>query len=199
MNSLLGNKKLLLLLVILVGIGGFFGWKTFSKKDGEEPVYQTAQVERGTIVSSVSASGGVISANVFEVTTKASGIVKGVFVKDGDEVVKGQKLMEITLDQDGEQELGQKYAAYLSARNSLESAKTRQLTLESTALSKKQAFEDVKESNSYQTESEQTDFHTAENDWLAAKETYENQQSVIVSIGLMQSQQGQLSQRPTIP
>ena len=179
MNRLLGNKKIISLLFILAGVGIFFGWKMFSREGGEEPVYQTTQVERGMIVSSVSASGGVISANVFEVTTKASGIIKEVFVKDGDEVVRGQKLMEITLDQDGEQELGQKYTAYLSATNSLTTARTRLHTLELAIWQEERDFDDVKETTSYQTEDEKFAFHMAENAWLVAKEAYQSQQADI--------------------
>ena len=61
----------------------FFGWRVFGKKS-QQPQYQTAKVEKGTIVWTVSASGSVVSANIFEVTTQATGMVKKVYVADGE-------------------------------------------------------------------------------------------------------------------
>ena len=162
----------------LLAVGGLVGW-VVNRPEPAVVGYQTAVVERGTVVAAVAASGEILSANTFAITTKASGLVSEVFVKDGDEVVKGQPVMAITLDQDGEQELIQKYASYLSAQNSLASAKTRLLSLESTMLSQKQAFDEVKESTSYQTEAEKDDFRIAENGYQAAVETYHSQTQAI--------------------
>lgn len=44
--------------------------------------YQTATAERGNIVSTVSASGSVLSSNYTNVTTSATGIVTKIYVQD---------------------------------------------------------------------------------------------------------------------
>src|SRR3989344_5715506 len=62
----------------------------------------TATVKKGNITSSISSSGQVATANYISVTTSVNGIVKAVYVKEGDKVSAGQKLMEITLDSEGE-------------------------------------------------------------------------------------------------
>ncbi|HUW22359.1 MAG TPA: hypothetical protein VMW41_06885, partial [Candidatus Bathyarchaeia archaeon] len=47
-----GRKKFIVLPVLLLLLG-FFAWRILAKKE-EKPQYQTNQVERGTIISSVS-------------------------------------------------------------------------------------------------------------------------------------------------
>lgn len=112
---------------ILLLLVGFLGWRTLSGKEEESQV-RTAAVERGTIVSSVSASGEVLSVNIMSANTKASGVVKEVFVEDGDQVKAGDKILEIDLDFQGQQKHAQSYASYLSAKSSLEATKQGKLT-----------------------------------------------------------------------
>ena len=82
MKRIIGAVVLVILMVI--GI-----WKLTSG-NGNEVTYQTSKVEKGTIVSSVSASGQVLTTNILSINTEASGVVKKVYVKDGDEVYAGQ-------------------------------------------------------------------------------------------------------------
>jgi macrolide-specific efflux system membrane fusion protein len=65
--------------------------------------YQTATVEKGTLMSSISASGTITSGDTTYITTGASGTVNKVYVKNGDTVVKAQKLAELTLDDVGQE------------------------------------------------------------------------------------------------
>jgi multidrug efflux pump subunit AcrA (membrane-fusion protein) len=106
------------ILVILTIIGI---WK-LTAGNGHGVTYQTSKVEKGTIVSSVSASGQVLTTNILSITTEASGVVKKVNVKDGDKVYAGQKLAEITLDTAGLEKNAQAYASYISALNGVNSA-----------------------------------------------------------------------------
>lgn len=93
-------------------------------KSGANKVrYQTTKVEKGTIVASVSASGQVLTTNTLAITTEASGVVKKVYVKDGDKVYVGQPLAEITLDTAGLKKNAQAYASLVSTQNGLNSAK----------------------------------------------------------------------------
>lgn len=172
-------KPIIGLAVLLILI--FLGWqKIFGPKKNQTQI-QTAKVERGTIISSISASGQILTGNIVNIATSARGMVKTVYVKDGDTVTVGQKILEISLDTDGQQKAASAYSSYLSAKNSLESAKTTQYTLQSDMFSKWKTFKDLAESSNYDSPEERSlaQFHIAENDWLAAEAKYKNQQNVI--------------------
>lgn len=104
-----------LAILIVLGI-----WK-LTAGNSDETTYQTSKVEKGTIISSVSASGQVLTTNILSITTEASGVVKKVYVKDGDEVYAGKVLAEITLDTAGLKKNAQAYASYISALNGVNS------------------------------------------------------------------------------
>lgn len=117
----IGRRRITFIL-IFVGFLGLAVWK-FGRNENKEVTYQTVRVNRSNITSSVSASGQILSANYLEVTTAATGVVKNVFVKDGDRVYQGQKIAEITLDVSGVAANAKAYASLVSAQNALNSAK----------------------------------------------------------------------------
>lgn len=121
--------------VFLIGLGIFF-----SRKNSSKIIYQTSTVQKGTIVSSVSASGKVLITSVLPIKTQASGVVKAVYVKDGDKVYAGQKIAEITLDSAGLQASAQAYSSYLSAKKGVADANTSYYTLQAAAFSANQKF-----------------------------------------------------------
>lgn len=84
--------------------------------------YQTATVTKGTVVSTITASGKALSTSILPISTSTSGIVKKVYVKDGDKVYKGQKIAEITPDTDGQLSNAKAYASLLSAENGYRSS-----------------------------------------------------------------------------
>ena len=114
------NKKLVAVALIILVVA-IFGARRFIGKE-EQSQFITSQVERATLVNSIQASGSVINAGQQIVVTDATGVVKNVFVKDGDKVKKGDKLAEIELDQEGAQQNASAYSSYISAANSLNSA-----------------------------------------------------------------------------
>jgi RND family efflux transporter MFP subunit len=122
LKEIFTNRKRIIILAVIVVVGGIFVWRLTAGGKKESTQVQTARVEKGTIVSSISASGNVVSSNIENVTTQASGTVSKVYVKDGDEVVAGQKLAEIDLDVQGQQNYASSYSSYISAVNSLKSA-----------------------------------------------------------------------------
>jgi multidrug efflux pump subunit AcrA (membrane-fusion protein) len=168
--------KLVVILVVLALISGILIWRGIAKKN-QTPQLQTATVEKGSLISTVTASGQVLSVNVISVNTKASGIVKAVYVKDGDLVRKGDRILEIELDLQGQQKYAQAWASYLSAKNSLESAKLSQYSLESAMW---QAHETFK-SRALDPDLAETDpvYIETNRDWLAAEGKYLNQAAVI--------------------
>ena len=114
------RKSRLLISVVLILLVGFIVVR--NRKSDTTNEYQTATAQKGTIVSTVSASGKVLTTNTLSISTEASGVVKKVYVKDGDKVVAGQKLAEITLDSAGLEKNAQAYASLVSAQNSVNSA-----------------------------------------------------------------------------
>lgn len=161
--------------IILIAIGFLIWRKFFSKSSATQ--YQTAQVEKGTIISTVSASGTAISANILPVTTDTGGLVAKVFVKDGEKVVKGQKIATVTQDSDSALRSSQAWSSYLSAKNSLFSANNNFYTLDSQMWAANQKFQNDAVARGLAT----TDpTYIQENDnWLAAEAVQINQQNVV--------------------
>lgn len=163
----------------------FGGWKIFGRKQNATE-YKTVKAEWGTLIDSISASGSVLSVNIMSANTKASGIVKQVFIKDGDLVKKGDKILEINLDFQGQQKNAQTWSSYQSAKNNLESAKVTQYTLQSDMLSKWDTFKELAESDTYKdTNSDNRklpEFYIPWDNWLAAEAKYKNQAAVISQV-----------------
>ena len=117
MKGLVSSRKRVAGLIVIIVLLSLLGWRVFRGSE-QEPQLQTAQVERGTIVSSIAATGQILVSNINTITSQASGTVKEVYVSDGETVQAGQKIAEITLDLEGAQSQSQAYASYLSAKNS---------------------------------------------------------------------------------
>ena len=72
-------------MVILIAVISFLGYRTFTQKS-QQPTYQTTQAQKGTLVTNITASGQITTANNIQITIQASGVVKDVLVKNGDSV-----------------------------------------------------------------------------------------------------------------
>ena len=175
LKKLISNRKRAAMMAILLILAGVIGWRIISSRKSDQPELQTVPIERGMIISSVSASGQVLSVNVMSANTQASGIVKTVFVKDGDQVRKGDRILEISLDFQGEQKNAQAWSSYLSAKNNLESAKNSLYSLDSQMWAANQSFIN----GASGAEKTDPDYIQQNDDWLAAEAKYKNQQAVI--------------------
>ena len=164
------------LFIVLVIVFGLIGWRILGSRQPQSQ-YQTAQVEKGTIVASVTASGQVLTANIVNITTNTNGLVKNVYVKDGDRITSGQKILEVTLDSDAQQKAASAYSSYLSAKNSLDSAQVTLYTLDSAmwAAQRKLMTDAVARSLTI----DDPTYIQENDDWLAAEAKYKNQQNVI--------------------
>src|SRR3989344_660145 len=176
-GKLLKNNRKLVFLVALIAIVGYLGWHRFIRPSTQRPQYQTAQVERGTIVSSVSASGQILSSGVVNVTTNASGIIKRTFVSDGEKVAKGTRIAEIELDSVGQQKNASAWSSYLSAKNSLDSASTSFYTLDSQMWAANQKL--IKDAVARGLVAEDPTYIQEHDDWLAAEGKYKNQKNTV--------------------
>jgi macrolide-specific efflux system membrane fusion protein len=167
----------LFLLLIVVGLI----WFTYSKVKANQavkPQYQTAQVEKGTLVSFLSTSGQVAATNSRTVTTTASGVVKTIFVKEGQKVSVGSSILSIDLDLNGRQQFQSASSSYQSAQNSLKSAQDKIYSLQSTLVNAQNIF-----NNQWANQSpDDPTYIQKHNDLLSAQSAYDSQQNVIKQV-----------------
>lgn len=173
----LANRKRAVILAVAVIILIFAGVKILANKKAATPQYQTATVEKGNLVATVSASGQIIQANIINITTQATGVVKEVLVKDGDKVYSGQPLAKLELDPAGTLAEAQAYSAYLSAKNSLSSAQTNLYTLQNSLFVANQKF--INDAAARGLATNDPTYIEEWASWLAAEATYKNQENVI--------------------
>jgi len=185
------KRSLIIKLVIVVAVIAL-GWFTVPKLIGsksQQPQYQTAQAEKGTLIIVVTASGQVSQANSATVDTKASGVVSKIYVENGQQVKTGDKIADIDLDLEGKQRASSAWSSYQSAKNSLETAKTSYYTLQSDMLTKWKTYMDIAQSSLYQNSdgSPKVDarqlpqFMSTDDDWLATEAKYKQQENVIAA------------------
>lgn len=164
------------IVVIIVAIG-WFGLKPVIVGSQQQVQYQTSLVEKGTLITSVTASGTVSTGSSASITTDATGIVKEVYVENGDSVSEGDPIALIKLDKNSQQQQTQSWASYLSAQNTLNSAKSKMNSLQSALFTANQKFV-----NGAGTDDPVTDDPTyiiQRADWLQAEADYNNQVNVI--------------------
>ncbi len=168
------NIKVKALLIVLILIAGFL----FYKSKQTQPIsYSTSTVEKGTVVSTVTGSGKIISANIINVNTTSTGVIKKTYVKDGDKVKKGQKLAEIELDESGRQKYLSSYSSYLSAKNSVDSSNTNLYTLQSAMFAANQKF--INDAVARNLDSTDPTYIQEYSDWKAAESKYQSQTNAI--------------------
>ena len=185
-----------LIVVMLVGLI----WSISSKVIAQDtlPQYQTATVEKGALVSSVTASGTVSSGNSGSITTSATGVVKEVYVKNGDIVAAGQTLAEITPDKETQQNQATAYASYLSAINSVKQAEQQKLSADAAMWTAQQSVVSAQNDINYkndnstnpQTQNDYTDLEEQNIDtslvqsrkaFAAAEKTYKEADAAIAA------------------
>jgi len=187
LKNIRSDRKYRTIAAVLVVVAGFLLWRSVGGKK-QETQTQTAQVEKGTIISSVSASGNILTTNVSMIMTTATGVVTKVYVTDGDHVTSGQKLAEVSLDTDGAQKYAAAWSSYLSSKNALDSSQTTLYSLRSGKDTAWKKYIDLATSATYQNSdgsarddirSSSAEFQSTEADWLAAEGKYKNQEAVI--------------------
>lgn len=176
----------ILCISIIVGLG-WFAISKLRANTSKPPQYQTATVEKGTLIVSITGSGTVTSANSATVTTQTSGVVKKLFVENGKLVKSGDPIAEVDLDMDGKQRAAQALASYQGAKNSLDNANATYYSLQSTLYTEWKTYMDISQNSTYQNPDGSantgnrvlTPFTISQDDWLAAEAKFKNQQGVI--------------------
>lgn len=173
-------------LLIMVLLLGFLAYRQFFVKKTPAVSYQSAKVDVGTLIVSLSASGSVSAANSATITTSATGVVKKLYVKNGDTVKSGQPVAEIDLDELSKQKYQAAGASYQSSKNSLESARSSLFTLQSKLFAANQKL--INDAVARNLAVDDPTYIQQNADWLAAESAYKNQSSAI-----SQAQTGQNS------
>jgi HlyD family secretion protein len=80
------------LILLIVGTGGFYAYKNKTKP---ATVASTVSVERGDVVAMVSATGTISPVNLVDISSKISGLIQEMKVKENDQVKVGQILLSL--------------------------------------------------------------------------------------------------------
>lgn len=136
-----------IIIVVIVALGYFGYAKIFTKSS--DVSYQTAQVTKGTLITSIAATGSITSGNTTNISTKASGTVTKVYVENGDTIKKGQKILDITLDSDGIERRSIAWQEYLKAKEAIVTATKEKQDLSIAIWKDRQAILDAEEVTSH--------------------------------------------------
>jgi HlyD family secretion protein len=85
---------IILILVLVLGTGAFFGYRAYQTKN-EKPQYKTEAVTRGSIVAQVVATGTVNPVTLVQVGSQVSGTIKQLSADYNSVVRKGQVIAQI--------------------------------------------------------------------------------------------------------
>jgi HlyD family secretion protein len=89
------KKKIIIATAVILLLGTVVGFSVFARR-GEQTEVQTGKVERRTLLESkVTANGEVRPIQFINLTAEVSGRVTDIFVKEGDQVVKGKPLLRV--------------------------------------------------------------------------------------------------------
>ncbi len=168
-------KKLVLVGVVL--LLGWFGYGKVLAQKSAKPQYQTATAERGTLITSVTSSGTVSSAGNASIATQATGVVTEILVANGDYVNQGDTIAKLSLDQSSQQKQTAAYSSYLSAQNSLNSAKNQMNALQAALFTANQTF--VNGAGTVNPITDDPTYIIQRANWLKAETDYNNQKNVI--------------------
>jgi HlyD family secretion protein len=151
-------KKYILLTIIILCCAGIAAFIYFRR--APEITYKTVGIERGTIISTVSATGNLSAVTTVQVGTQVSGTIQKLYVDYNSRVKKGQPIAEIDpslFRAAVEQALGN----HLAARANLQKAKVTRVDAERTLARNKKLLDDGIIS--------QGDFDSADTACLSAK------------------------------
>jgi len=173
------TKPMVFKIAVVTIVLSIVGWMMIHTKNSRDTStqYQTATVDKGTLVVSISASGTVQAANSSDITTAASGVVTRVFTKNGDRVRRGEAMAVIELDQTAQQKYVAALSSYQSAKNSLESTKAGLWTAQSKAFSVNQKF--INDAVARDLDTDDPTYIQENADWLAAEASYKIQEQAI--------------------
>jgi len=137
------NKVIIGMVVVVAGL---IARPVVLDSNNKNISYQTEPAQKGTLIVSVTASGSVSSANSEPVTTSISGVVKELYVQNGDSIEAGKPIAKLDLDQTSLNKQTSAYATYLSAVSSEKAAEQGKLSADASMWSSQQSVLDAQNS-----------------------------------------------------
>lgn len=147
------KKSKILIILLILGVGGYFVYDKFFKIKEEEVEFITKKAKKGSFSKKVDATGEIFATELIDVGAQVSGQIKKLYVKLGDQVKKGDMIASIdsstqqnSID-NKEAQLAIYKAQLESAKVALNIAKTqfdRENALFSKNATSKQEFESAK-------------------------------------------------------
>lgn len=130
---------------LLIAVGLILVGSQIFRLQKKTVAYQTEEAAKGALTTSISSTGTITSASNTNISTKVSGTVNKVYVTNGDTVIKGQKIADITLDDYAQERQAAAWAAYLDAVAAVKDAQTAKDTSDITMWEERQAVLDAQE------------------------------------------------------
>jgi len=180
----LSRKKKIIVFAFILILGGI-GYLLF-RNITKSSEYTLEAAKFDSVVELVSETGNVTTAGAIPIYSTTTGMVEEMFVKNGDYVSEGDILFKVKSTATKlEQETA--LSSYLTAKNTLEAARSTQLSLQADMFDEWDTFKELAEGDSYENEDGTPkynqravpEFHIPEKDWLAAEKIYKDQQQVI--------------------
>jgi len=121
LKQLFRNKFTTVIILLVVGLGGYFGYQAISG-DNEAARYTVTTVERGTLTVSVSGSGQVTVLNQVDIKPKVSGDLSAFYVYK-DQYVKTDQVLATLDSENAERAIRDAEIALNDAKHDLSKAK----------------------------------------------------------------------------
>ncbi|WP_107945167.1 efflux RND transporter periplasmic adaptor subunit [Campylobacter concisus] len=147
------KKTKILIILLILGVGGYFVYDKFFKAKDEKVEFITKKAKKGSFSKKVDATGEIFATELIDVGAQVSGQIKKLYVKLGDQVKKGDMIASIDSStqqnniDNKEAQLAIYKAQLESAKVALNIAKTqfdRENALFSKNATSKQEFESAK-------------------------------------------------------
>ena len=147
------KKSKILIILLILGVGGYFIYDNFFKVKDEKVEFITKKAKKGSFSKKVDATGEIFATELIDVGAQVSGQIKKLYVKLGDQVKKGDMIASIDSStqqnniDNKEAQLAIYKAQLESAKVALNIAKTqfdRENALFSKNATSKQEFESAK-------------------------------------------------------
>lgn len=177
------SKKWMLGMTVLILV--LVGWVVWTRNKSASP-YLFEKAGTADITEYVSESGEIISDGSTPIYSPSQGILKKLYVKNGDAVKVGDKLFETDSSASKEEKEAAK-ARYLAAKAALDASNATMLKLQATMftswddflkLSTNSTYENADDSPNYANRN-LPEFNISQRKWLAAESDFKNQQGVI--------------------